>query len=199
MDLAWGQLAADLVRENRHKAGLTQRALAQRAGVAQTEVARIESGKVQPSLVHLGRLLDAIGVEVDVDVRLVDHRLSAVDAARTISDELARGSEARAFRSALVLADDLHSVTPARLVELVEEAPPTVGDDRYDALLAAVVDDAVSSLGVPAPAWTAEPWRSTQGWLVSGMDELRQVALTESPSAYRRHGVLVVAEDLSRA
>ncbi|MGH9083082.1 MAG: helix-turn-helix domain-containing protein, partial [Acidimicrobiales bacterium] len=102
MTTVWDHLAADLLRENRRKAGLSQRALARRAGVAQPEVARIESGRVQPSLAHLGRLLDAIGVEVGVEARLVDHRLSAVEAARTVSEELARGSEARALRIAFV-------------------------------------------------------------------------------------------------
>lgn len=199
MTTVWDHLAADLLRENRRKAGLSQRALARRAGVAQPEVARIESGRVQPSLAHLGRLLDAIGVEVGVEARLVDHRLSAVEAARTVSEELARGSEARALRIAFVLADDLHAVTPARLIELVDEAPPSVGDQRYDALLASVVDRAMSRVGVSAPSWVAEPWRATEEWLVSGIDDLREAAIAESPPAYRRHGVLVVAEELNRA
>ncbi|MGH9083442.1 MAG: hypothetical protein ACRDWN_08865, partial [Acidimicrobiales bacterium] len=95
--------------------------------------------------------------------------------------------------------DDLHAVTPARIIELVDEAPPSVGDQRYDALLASVVDRAMSRVGVSAPSWVAEPWRATEEWLVSGIDDLREAAIAESPPAYRRHGVLVVAEELNRA
>jgi transcriptional regulator with XRE-family HTH domain len=46
-----------LLREARSAAGLTQRALAERAGVPQPTVARIESGAVVPRLDTLDRLL----------------------------------------------------------------------------------------------------------------------------------------------
>jgi transcriptional regulator with XRE-family HTH domain len=53
--------AADLVREARTRAGLSQRALAHRARTAQSAVARIESGATNPSWETLHRLLDAAG------------------------------------------------------------------------------------------------------------------------------------------
>lgn len=52
---------ARLLREARARAGLTQRALAARAGVAQSVVARIESGRANPSWTTLTALLDAAG------------------------------------------------------------------------------------------------------------------------------------------
>ena len=51
--------AARLLRYARRRAGLTQRALAERAGVPQPYVARIESGRVDPSVSALSRLLRA--------------------------------------------------------------------------------------------------------------------------------------------
>lgn len=48
----------------RTRAGLTQRALADRAGTAQSVVARIESGQVDPSTATLARLLRAAGCEL---------------------------------------------------------------------------------------------------------------------------------------
>ena len=60
-----------LVREARAQAGLSQRALARRAGVAQSEIARIEGGRQDPSFNRLERLLRAAGY--DLRLELVPH------------------------------------------------------------------------------------------------------------------------------
>lgn len=57
-------LAGDLLRLARAKAGLTQAALAERAGVTQTLISAYENGRRQPTLPTLLRLLDAAGLEL---------------------------------------------------------------------------------------------------------------------------------------
>ncbi len=52
---------ATLLREARQRSGLSQRALARRAGTAQSVVARIELGETSPSWDTLARLLHAAG------------------------------------------------------------------------------------------------------------------------------------------
>lgn len=63
--------AVTLLREARARAGLTQRALARRAGTAQSVVARIERGQTSPSWGTLEKLLTAagFGVRVRLDVQ----------------------------------------------------------------------------------------------------------------------------------
>ena len=56
--------AATLLREARTRAGLSQRALARRAGTAQSVVARIEQGRTSPTWSTLERLLKAANYEV---------------------------------------------------------------------------------------------------------------------------------------
>lgn len=56
---------AKLLRQARRRAGLSQRALAQRAGTAQSVIARIERGQTSPTWDTLERLLKA----ADFDVR----------------------------------------------------------------------------------------------------------------------------------
>jgi len=51
--------AARLLREARHDAGISQRELAEHAGIPQPAVARIESGRVRPRVDTLDRLLEA--------------------------------------------------------------------------------------------------------------------------------------------
>ena len=53
--------AARVLRQARRRAGLTQRQLAARAGVAQSVVGRIETGAVIPRVDTLDRLLAAAG------------------------------------------------------------------------------------------------------------------------------------------
>jgi predicted transcriptional regulator len=57
-----------LLREARRRMGLSQRALALRAGTAQSVVARIEAGTTSPSWSTLERLLQALGFEIQADL-----------------------------------------------------------------------------------------------------------------------------------
>jgi transcriptional regulator with XRE-family HTH domain len=57
-------ISADLLREARLRAGLTQQQLATRAGTSQSAIARWESGAVQPSLERLRELIRACGLEL---------------------------------------------------------------------------------------------------------------------------------------
>lgn len=58
---------ARLVREARRSAGLTQRELALRAGVPQSTVGRVESGRVGPRWATLEALLRASGTSLELE------------------------------------------------------------------------------------------------------------------------------------
>jgi uncharacterized protein len=63
-------MAAKLVRRARHRAGLSQRELAARTGIAQPTIARIERGQASPRFDTVVRLLAACGYELDLVPRL---------------------------------------------------------------------------------------------------------------------------------
>lgn len=54
------------VRRLRTERGLSQQELAERMGVAQSVVARLEAGGVEPRLSTLDRVAQALGVELEV-------------------------------------------------------------------------------------------------------------------------------------
>lgn len=56
-----GSMGADLVREARRRAGLTQRELAERAGTTQSAIARVESGRVDPGFETVRQLMRLCG------------------------------------------------------------------------------------------------------------------------------------------
>jgi transcriptional regulator with XRE-family HTH domain len=66
--MAKGIDSAGLLRAARERSGLSQRALAERAGTSQSVVARIELGQTSPTVPTLNRLLDAAGATMDVPV-----------------------------------------------------------------------------------------------------------------------------------
>jgi predicted nucleotidyltransferase/DNA-binding XRE family transcriptional regulator len=57
--------AGDVLRRARHRAGLTQQALAQRAGVTQSVISAYESGRREPSFATLTRLVKSAGFTLE--------------------------------------------------------------------------------------------------------------------------------------
>jgi transcriptional regulator with XRE-family HTH domain len=57
-------VSADLIREARLRAGLTQAALGRRLGRPQSQIARWEAGRVEPSLETLRNIIRACGLEL---------------------------------------------------------------------------------------------------------------------------------------
>jgi transcriptional regulator with XRE-family HTH domain len=70
-----GPTGADLIREARKRAGLTQRELAERAGSTQSSVARWESARSEPSFANVVRLLRLCGFVLDVRLELYEDGL----------------------------------------------------------------------------------------------------------------------------
>ncbi len=56
--------AADILDMARRRAGVTQHELARRSGVSQPTISRIESGKMQPTVDLMLRLVAACGMEL---------------------------------------------------------------------------------------------------------------------------------------
>lgn len=61
-----GHLAAALLIDARHRAGLTQAQLAERASVDRPSISRYETGRQDPSVTMLARLISACGMELRV-------------------------------------------------------------------------------------------------------------------------------------
>lgn len=60
---------AELVREERERAGMTQAELAARIGSTQPAIARLEAGGVTPNLTTLRRIAAALSLELVVKLR----------------------------------------------------------------------------------------------------------------------------------
>jgi transcriptional regulator with XRE-family HTH domain len=85
--------AATVIRRARRQAGLTQAALAARAGVTQPVVAAYETGRRDPTLPTLRKLLAAAGYGLDLSLRrrLTDQQVAdELQAVLDLADALPR-------------------------------------------------------------------------------------------------------------
>jgi hypothetical protein len=81
---------------------------------------------------------------------------------------------------------------------LVEVEPSSVGDDRWDALLAALAEHLSAQHDLAPPAW-AEPRVLKRAWFPAELAIQRADALAWAPAAFRKHGVYLSIHDLAAA
>lgn len=118
--------AARLLRRARELAGLTQDELASRAGVSQSVISAYETGRREPGMRMLRRLIEASGQELSVDVETT-RSLGGADTAV--------GRALRRHRSALRSVVAKYGATNVRLFGSVAR-----GDDGLDSDVDLVVD-----------------------------------------------------------
>jgi transcriptional regulator with XRE-family HTH domain len=95
-------LSASLLREARLRAGLTQAELAERLGMARSQISRYERGDVVPSLEALRRLIRACGLELGFRLTkadLEDHDESLIAQTLALSPEARVDRAVRAVKS----------------------------------------------------------------------------------------------------
>lgn len=149
--------ASTLLRSSRVASGISQGNLALRAKTSQPEISTIESGKRNPTVDTLERLLRQTG-----------HRIIAVpgvgtDAAETadrIAHAIARSTDDSALRAFLDYSDSLGRASGVDRVVLGIAEPRPTGSRDWDAALAALVDYWFNKSHLPKPSWISSPSRS---------------------------------------
>jgi hypothetical protein len=83
-------------------------------------------------------------------------------------------------------------------VRLVQEEPQPIGDERWDALLAALSEHMCAEHDLSPPAWT-ESRVLRKAWFPAELAIHRADALVWAPAAFRKHGVYLSVNDLKAA
>jgi hypothetical protein len=88
---------------------------------------------------------------------------------------------------------------PAEIqVSLLRDEPESVGDERWDALLAALAEHLDAQHDLAPPGW-AEPRVLRRAWFPAELAIQRADALAWAPAAFRKHGVYLSVHDLAAA
>jgi hypothetical protein len=83
-------------------------------------------------------------------------------------------------------------------VNLLRAEPSPVGDERWDALLAALAEHLCAQHDLAPPEW-AESRVLRRAWFPAELAIQRADALVRAPAAFRKHGVYLSAHDLKAA
>jgi hypothetical protein len=81
---------------------------------------------------------------------------------------------------------------------LLADEPRPIGDERWDALLAAIAEHLAAQHDLAPPAWT-ELRVLERPWFPAELTAQRADALVTAPAAFRKHGVYLSAADLGSA
>lgn len=123
--------AADLLREARIRARLSQAEVARRSGTSQAAVARYESGQVSPAASTLERMLQACGYRLGL--RPADPEPFLVDVIMAFCPEILERAE-------------VHGVTNLRIVGAAARGEVDTGSQPVELLADIAADRSVGSL-----------------------------------------------------
>jgi hypothetical protein len=87
---------------------------------------------------------------------------------------------------------------PGAQSSLLADEPSPVGDERWDALLAALAEYLAAQHDLAPPDW-AELRVLQRRWFPAELKVQRAEALVWAPAAFRKHGVYIAASDLEAA
>ena len=196
------QKFSEILRAFRTSRGLSQRELANLAGVPQPTIAAIESAQREPSLTLLSSIIESGGGSLKIEIRPLA-RYGVVNTAiqirralkRALADERTNDS---ALRLSISFYDFIRSSGADEFYELVNNPPILVGDSRWDSFLAAIVENECSLRDVSPPKWINDDSRFLKPfWHLSSNALLHDWEFATVPAAFLRHGVVVAADEFA--
>jgi hypothetical protein len=154
----------------------------------------MEAADANPRLETVQRYAEAVGLRITV----VSAGPSLASTAHDMRDAVAAGNADEALRYVIQFLSDVEKLSPEGLRQAVHEEPDSVGDKRWDALLAGVAEHACHHAGVTVPGWSAAPSRFLQRFWFVIEDILKRPApglaawaFARSPAALAARGVFI--------
>lgn len=179
------------------KTGVSQRWLADQAGVAFRTVQLMESGKHDGRLSSLRKLSSALGLHERSVERAIDRCLrretdSVIDATERIC--LSRPGSWKIHFFNFV---DSFRRNPRR--ERMASPPDPEIPGHLQALFASTVESLCDEVGMDPPGWCVGVARLPGPWFVAGVESLKALALVTSPAHFRKRNIFVLDNFLDRA
>ena len=183
------------LRSVRLQAGLSVRGLAASAGVAPSTVARIESGRLDPTVGMLSLLFEAAGhrLELGAVVQPVPRLADLRDAWSVDSSGQGRPDWTR-LRGFL----DTVAEHPQWRAAAVAERPVASGSPFMDALLAGIAEKVCDDGNLPRPAWARLVPASPTVWISPGTPRMQAAARAGTPPQLAARNITLRGDSLWR-
>jgi transcriptional regulator with XRE-family HTH domain len=188
--------AAKLIRQAREESGLSLRALAVRADVSYTTICRIERGQIDPTTGTLGKLLGAMGEELELGRRSVVGGPQLADLADAWSTDRVGQDQPDWTRLRAFL--DYLARHPQVVRSAIRAAPPKSGSRFFDSLLAGIAEKIADDAGDTRPAWTRRVPNLSETWESIGTPRIRASAVAATPAQLAARHIMIPEASLWR-
>ena len=176
------------------RAGLSERAISERAMISRSCLRHVYAGASSVSLESIEKVADFFGRRVEVLVSPEDtfSEFSVLATAYKIQRD---GFDSWKIH-VMDLVDEFNRSLDPRLLIL---APPAGFNTQLNALLSSITRFLCERARMSAPAWSMKKFYLEKPWFVSGIESLKASALIESPIAFRQNNIFVLENFLDRA
>lgn len=182
-------------KTRRLRLGLSQRALARRARVAFRTIQLLEAGGRD----HRASTLDKVAKVLGTPIAMVPPSGKALASGPTAAETAARMRDGGPDSWKLHLFELVDAFRRDPRPFRVARAPEPDTPPRALALTASTVEALCAERGLKAPWWCGGVPALPDPWFPSEMESLKAEALAQSPAAFRRRGIFVLGNFLSRA
>ena len=181
--------AGSILSSVRRAESLSQTELARLSNTYQANISAFENGVNDPGYSTIEECLSSL----DYSLVVMPTRVEQVSRfVLRIAEAIKSGQKAKAFRLVIQLGDNLQSVPLDVRVALCSAPAPSTGSEKYDALVAGLVEYLLKRDGLPVPAWVSEPKRKLkEPWVVDQYAVKNDALVKKTPRAFRNHNVLI--------
>jgi transcriptional regulator with XRE-family HTH domain len=181
------------VRMLQKNQGISERALAEQAGVSRETVrsALLADGNI--TIHNIEKISKALGRQ-PIFTLIVEQEVPSDDSIPVASLLISQDENWKIHLFNFV--DAFRRDKDPRLVML---PPVSKTPLKYKALLASAVAQLCSELGLEIPRWALKTYFLPEPWFVAEVESLKAMAIQESPLFFRKNNIFVLDNFLSRA
>ena len=182
--------------EKRSTMGVSQRTMAELAGLSFRTVQLLESGAHDPKISTLKNIAQALGYPPDIIENFLDLIFKQPAGSIFVTSE-----------RILEEGEDSWKIWLFNFVDAFRQqkdrsyinTPPVEGlSPKMNALLASTVETLCEELSIKTPTWCGSVPELKTPWFVSGMENLKASSIAESPIHFRKRNIFVLENFLSR-
>lgn len=170
---------------------LSEKRAAELAGMSRSTWRSLEKESVEVrSLVRA-----AVVLKLEVAIMMIPDACDAERSAIASGYKVLRDGDASWKAHFMDFVDAFRRTLDPRLLLL---APPAALPERLFALLASITCSLAHEANIDAPRWASRRYALPAPWFPAETESLKASALLESPLAFRRNGIFVLANFLER-
>ncbi len=186
----------DLLKDIRTRRGISQRGLAAKARLSFGCVQRMESKGHNWRMKSLQRFVEALGLPArGIDFAIEQYLNVIPDSVADISVRI-RSEGFHSWKTHLFNFVDRFRATGDP--SLIEQPPISGIDLRLQSLIASTVESLCAEKNARPPNWCRSVLPLQEPWFVSGLENLKAMALIESPASFRKRNIFVLSNFLER-